>query len=317
MGFPNNPTSAGYGQFWPIDQSQRGRGGFRGSRAGGRGPQGRWQSKKVEDRPKSKHILPGYEPWLLVRTKFGRQFVYNAEKGESFWKVPEDLKSAVKDLEEREREQELLGTVDGTVSQGDEGEIEGRIGANGGIESAILEEPANNDEREDEGASSSEYEEAEVTEDEPDENPPKRQRTEEANSNEPREFNEDDITFQLAAMGQDYGLDPGEYGDGTGDGWEEGAEGLPLTEEESTGLFKDMLDDHGLNPYTTWDKVVEEGKIIEDERYTILPNMKSRKEVWAEWSRDRIQVLKEQREKAEKTNVKLSAVPEPSPQSHH
>ncbi|KAI9826564.1 MAG: hypothetical protein M1832_006160 [Thelocarpon impressellum] len=107
-------------------------------------------------------------------------------------------------------------------------------------------------------------------------------------------------------MGQDYGLDPGEYGDGEGDvGLEEGAEGLPLTEEDSTGLFKDLLDDHGINPYSTWEKIIEEGKIIEDNRYTVLPNMKSRKEVWGKWSRDRIQRLKEAREKEEKKDPRI------------
>jgi hypothetical protein len=63
--------------------------------------------------------------------------------------------------------------------------------------------------------------------------------------------------------------------------------------------FKDMLDDHGVNPYTTWEKVIEEGRIVEDDRYTVLPNMKSRKEVWGDWSRDKIQRFKERREKEE------------------
>ena len=46
----------------------------------------------------------------------------------------------------------------------------------------------------------------------------------------PVEFDEDDIAYQLAAMGEDYGLDPGEYDDGGNGDLEEGAEGLPLTD---------------------------------------------------------------------------------------
>lgn len=148
---------------------------------------------------------------------------------------------------------------------------------------------------------SDEYEEVEVTDDEEDnETTAKRQKTEEDGAEQPVEFDEDDIAYQLAAMGQDYGLDPGEYGDVGGEELEEGAQGLPLSEEDASALFKDMLDDQHINPYKPWEKLIEEGHIIDDDRYTLLPNVKTRKEVWAEWSRERIQRLKEQREKEEK-----------------
>ncbi|MCJ1231728.1 hypothetical protein MMC12_008407 [Toensbergia leucococca] len=149
---------------------------------------------------------------------------------------------------------------------------------------------------------SDEYEEVEVTDDEDDENPTKRQKTEIEDPEQPVEFNEDDIAYQLAAMGQDYGLDPGEYGDGEDEELEEGAGGLPLTEEDTSALFKDMLDDHHISPYTTWEKIIESNVIVEDDRYTVLPNMKSRKEIWGEWSMDRIQRLREKRERQEKQN---------------
>ena len=151
---------------------------------------------------------------------------------------------------------------------------------------------------------SEEYEEVEVTDDEGEENPTKRHKTEE-DDDQPVEFNEDDFAYQLAAMGQDYGLDPGEYGGGEDENLEEGAEGLALTAEDSSALFKDMLDDQHINPYTPWEKIVEAGLIVEDDRYVVLPNMKSRKEVWGIWSREKIQRLKEQRENAEKQNPRL------------
>ena len=150
---------------------------------------------------------------------------------------------------------------------------------------------------------SDEYEEVEVTDDEDGENPTKRQKTEEGDVDQPVEFDEDDIAYQLASMGQDYGLDPGEYGGG--EDLEEGAEGLALTEEDSSALFKDMLDDYHINPYTPWDKIIETGHITEDDRYLVLPNMKSRKDVWGEWSRERIQQLKEQREREEKKDPRI------------
>lgn len=62
-----------------------------------------------------------------------------------------------------------------------------------------------------------ELEEVEVTDDEDDdEHRSKRPKTEDGDDQQPVEFNEDDIAYQLAAMGEDYGLDPGEYGDGEG-----------------------------------------------------------------------------------------------------
>lgn len=150
--------------------------------------------------------------------------------------------------------------------------------------------PRNRDEESDE------YEEVEVTDDEEEGNLSKRPKTDEDHDDQPVEFNEDDIAYQLAAMGQDYGLDPGEYGEYEGAELEEGAQGLALTEEDSSALFKDMLNDYNISPYTTWEQLIEAGHIVEDDRYTVLPNMKARKEVWGDWSRQKIQQLRELRE---------------------
>lgn len=155
-----------------------------------------------------------------------------------------------------------------------------------------------------------EYEEVEVTDDEEDytgAHPHKRMKSDDGNGsdNNPVDFNEDDIAFQLAAMGEDYGLDPGEYGENS-EGLDEGAEGLPLTLEDSTALFKDMLNDHVVSPYTTWEALLEDGRIIEDDRYTVLPNMRSRREVWGDWSRDKIRQSKEQRAREEKKDPRIA-----------
>jgi hypothetical protein len=149
-----------------------------------------------------------------------------------------------------------------------------------------------------------EYEEVEVSDNEDDENAPKRQRTEDTVAEDPVEFNEDDIAFQLAAMGQEYGLEPEEYGDGNIEDWE-GAEGDELTQEDSSALFKDLLNDSGVSPYSPWNKIVEEGKLVDDTRYTALTSMKARKEVWEEWSIDKIKQLREQRAKDEKKDPRI------------
>ena len=240
-----------------------------------------------------------------MKTKLGRRFVYNPEEGQSYWKFPPDVMRCVVEcdrLEREKRERKERGeTSEPERKDGDEAAVSGNVIQT--TESAPEEvQPFNGTRHEDD---SDEYEEVEVTDDGGDDYPSKRQRTEEKVEDGPVEFDEDDIAYQLAAMGQDYGLDPGEYGEDVDGSWEEGADGLPLTEEDSKALFMDMLKDHHINPYTPWENIVEEGKIIEDDRYTCLPNMKSRKEIWGEWTRDRIQQLKEQRERQEKKDPRI------------
>ena len=113
------------------------------------------------------------------------------------------------------------------------------------------------------------------------------------------------MEYQLAAMGEEYGLDPGEYGEAGEAEWEEGAEGLPLTEADAEALFRDLLDDFQINPFTTWENVIEEGLIIEDPRYTAPSNMKARREIFSNWTRDRIQYVRDQKAKQEKSDPRI------------
>ena len=270
-----------------------------------------------KDRPKLKYDVPGCPYWFLVKTKLGRRFVYNSEKNESFWRIPPDVMKGVIEFERQEREKRIREENGERSDLSDDEQAMAEMmlvtAANGTPTAAPA--PRNslavNQERERSSlySDSDENEEVEVTDNEDedeDENVlTKRQRIEAENDEQPVEFNEDDIEFQLAAMGQSYGLDPGEYGGHDGEELEEGAEGLALTEEDSKLLFRDMLNDLGISPYTTWDNVIEAGYIVEDERYTVLPNMRSRKEVWSEWTRDTIHLMKEQREKEEQRDPKI------------
>ncbi|KAL4908752.1 hypothetical protein BDW74DRAFT_145266 [Aspergillus multicolor] len=272
-------------------------GGFRGGKSyHDRRPRG------PEDRPKKKHALPGCEPWVLVKTKLGRRFVYNTETDESFWKIPTEVLKGVVEFDRLEREakeRRERGEPEpkkATVVAGDDARRESEsasVAAGTAAEGAAEE--------------SDEYEEVEVTdsEGEGEDHPFKRQRTGSPENQQPVEFTEEDIEYQLAAMGEEYGLDPGEYGEPGEEGWEEGAEGLPLTDEDAAALFRDLLDDYNISPFTTWEKIIEEGRIIEDSRYTVLPNMKSRREAFSSWSRDRIQEIKERKEKQEKKDPRI------------
>ncbi|KAB8249764.1 hypothetical protein BDV35DRAFT_121374 [Aspergillus flavus] len=297
---PYAPQGLGFGtSIQATSQHGQNRGGFRG----GRGYHDR-RNRGPEDRPKSKHALPSCAPWVLVETKLGRRFVHNPETKESFWKIPPEVLKGVVEYDRIQRERKEKAERSEDIDD----------------ESSVLEretETSGKQHHEQKGITpaayageeSDEYEEVEVTDSEgedAEDHPSKRPKTEgEDGQQQPLEFTEEDIEYQLAAMGEEYGLDPGEYGEPGEDGWEEGAEGLPLTEEDATALFRDLLDDYHINPYATWEKIIEEGRIIEDSRYTALPNMRSRREVWSHWSRDRIQVLKEQKERQEKKDPRI------------
>ncbi|KAG9231190.1 hypothetical protein BJ875DRAFT_487234 [Amylocarpus encephaloides] len=294
---PNfNNFSQQQGQF------SGGRGGFQGQSQHGDRPANYRPRPKPQpnDKPKSSRPIPGHEPWALVQTKYGRRFVFNTAKNQSYWRIPDKLKDGILALDQS-RIKEKAEALEKEKQVNSER-------APGAAERPALEpkEAAqSHGEGEDESA---EYEELEVTDDEGEEggeeNPSKRQKTKEPSQDEPVEFDEDDIAFQLAAMGQEYGLEPGEYDDGNLEEWDEGAV-EEISYEDSAYLFKDLLKDFGINPYSPWEKLIEEGKVFDDIRYTALNTMKARKEVWEEWSREKIKLLRELRAKEEKKDPRI------------
>ncbi|CAN8097727.1 unnamed protein product [Discula destructiva] len=290
------------------------RGGFGGGRGrgGGRGAHSGRPAPQPTDKPMSKAEIPGCEPWILVYTKCGRRFAHNPAKNASYWRIPEKLQAGILELDKR-RIREKAGVVDKTEEG--EGKVEGPSARPQSAEELEAKAAAAaQDASEQHDYDSSEYEEVEVTDDEEDgdgdgdgdEHATKRQRTGElGDDDQPVEFDEADIAAQLQAMGQAYGLEPGEYDDGHMDEWPEGAAGVELSEEDAKGLFKDLLNDFNINPYSPWEKLIEEGKVIDDSRYTILSTMRERKEVWEEWSREKIKELREQRAKQEKKDPRI------------
>lgn len=297
----------------PPAQNHRGGHGGHGGRGGRGGAHGDRPRPQPTDKPRSKVAIPGCEPWVLVYTKCQRRFAYNPTKNASYWRIPEKLMPAILELD-RARIRDKAGVEEKKAQEdgGTDKSPQNAVPNNHGAEDnqAAVEETAEEGQHD---YDSSEYEEVEVTDDEAegaeegDEHATKRQRIRESSEDDDRpvEFSEADIAFQLQAMGQEYGLDPGEYDDGHMEEWPEGAAGMELSEEDAKGLFKDLLNDCGINPYSPWEKLIEEGKVFDDSRYTVLSTTKARREVWEEWSRDKIQELKEQRAKQEKRDPRI------------
>lgn len=322
--------------------------------------------RNAKDRPKSKHILPGYEPWILVRTKYGRRFAHNTQTKESFWFIPKEVMPGVLELERRQKDEkeqaenarwaeEQLKEMEAKskaakMNQKADAEESGRRRRRSESlqredEEAFMAELAKQAEEAEEQdakeavkavehreeqqgprpgdyASDSDYEYVEVTDTEGEgegEDGEKEQpepatagqddEAEEQEEDVPVEFGEEDIAYQLAAMGQDYGLDPGEY-DQNGDNYEyeEGDEGLPLSEEDAVNLFRDMLEDHRLSPFTPWDKVIADespDSILMDDRFTVLTSSRARKEAWDAWTKDKAAAIREERARMAKLDPKI------------
>ncbi|KAK1759970.1 hypothetical protein QBC47DRAFT_373370 [Echria macrotheca] len=276
---------------------QSGRGGFGGAPGRG-GFQPRPRPQPI-DKPRSKVAIPGCEPWILVYTKYGRRFAYNPTKNASYWRIPEKLMPAILELDQARIRQKAAGADKTTNDEPKDSNDEPK-------EATVAPRPGTAPPKKEHDYDSSEYEEVEVTDDE-DENEdgsaPKRQRTEEPGADGPVEFTEADIAAQLAAMGAEYGDDDDEE---MGDYDEHEPETAPLSDHDARELFKDMLDDYRISPYSPWEKLIEEGKVFDDPRYTVLTTMRARREVWEEWSRARLQALKDQRAKQEGRDPRIA-----------
>ena len=271
-------------------------GGFRGGRHNF--PDRR---REQDDRPKHRQDIPNCAPWVLVRTRFGRRFVWNKSTNESFWRFPPHVMKAVVEFDRKERErkerrergeaspiddeQDAMAEIEAELAQAEE-EVE--------IIDVDGDEGMENDE---------EYEEVEVTDDEGEEaeSAPKRQRTEEPAGEPPPDDEDDDLAWQLAQMEEMENMgQEGDY-DEVYDEEEEPA----LTEEDCQALFKELLDDARINPFTPWNKILEDGLLFDDERYKALPNMSARKECFNAWARDKAQFLKEEKAKQAKQDPKI------------
>nr|BDD69324.1 pre-mRNA-splicing factor [Verruciconidia persicina] len=294
-----------------LNQGQSRGGHGHGGRGGGRGGahDGRPRPQPI-DKPRRREAIPGCEPWILVYTKYSRRFVYNPEKNTSYWRIPEKLMPGILELDKARIQRKAGGDDEKEEEAGQdkpEKETAEPSGPAEGVKQAQFDE-----------GDSSEYEEVEVTDDEDgegddDAHPSKRRRTDDSGApidddeedQGPVEFTEADIAAQLAAMGDEYGLEPGDYDDGNVDEWPEGAAGVAFSEEDAKLLFTDLLEDLGVSPYSPWEKLLEDGKITEDPRYTALSTTKARKDCHDQWSREKIAAIKEQRAKQEKKDPRI------------
>ncbi|KAJ9607185.1 hypothetical protein H2200_008257 [Cladophialophora chaetospira] len=254
------------------------------------------------DRPKTKTPILDCASWVLVKTKLGRRFVHNTDTKQSLWKFPQDVMMKVIEMDRLEWEAKKKAEEE-PKDQPVKGNTE-QLQAEGQPEKAEASTPAppfaqaNGPEDYD----SDSYEEVEVTDDEGEgqdgAEPSKRPRLSPSAEDAPPgpvEFNEDDIAWQLAQMEAEGGEDT--YSDQemlAGDqdhAASDEEEGLPLTESDTLALFRSLLDDSTISPYSTFERLIEDIRVVEDPRYLALPTVSARKDAFSAWSKDRIAEL--------------------------
>ncbi|KAH9834681.1 FF domain [Teratosphaeria destructans] len=318
----------------------------------------RFERRNAQDRPKSKHPLPGHETWVVVRTRFGRRFVHNTKTKESLWHAPDDIWPAVKEFDAWERDQkekaanakwaeEELKKLRATsqaekvnekadAEQGRDGRRRSESLQREDEEAMMAELAAEAEHAEEQDVkavvktfepvagdvgydSEGSYEYVEVTDDEGEDDEEQAEDVSQPDANGdteaqlqpedgPVEFGEDDIAWQLQAMGQDYHLDPGDYDAGDDHAYEDGAEGLPISDQDAADLFRDLLDDHHISPFTPWEKLISDttaSSILHDDRYTVLPTLRARKEIWDAWSRARAAQIQAARATTEQLDPRI------------
>lgn len=304
------------------------------------------------DRPRSKHALPGHEPWILVLTKLGRRFVHNTKTKESLWRVPHHLhpgiaahdelsekKSNAEWAEEQLRQMRSQQASKDVNNQDPDRQRRRRSESlQREDEAAMLAElardlaPAISTDTTQPAAaaargylgdaSDSEYEYIEITDTEgegdEDGSADDVQADEQEIMNDtsngsghesphaPAELGEDDMAYQLAMMGESYGLDPDEYG-ALEDEQEQSIDGedqaMTVSTVEATALFNQMLEEHGISPFTPWDTIIADTSptsLVFDGRYTLLPSSKARKEAWDAWSREHAAQIQAERAQQDK-----------------
>lgn len=262
------------------------------------------------DRPKKSTAIPNCAPWLLVSTRLGRRFVHNPETGDSLWKFPEQVMRAVIDLDAQRRTGSAPGLSDSVRDKG-------VSSTESAVTKAISQDGIRDDQQPPPGpdrqspphvADAEEaIEEVEIIEEDEEEEQRPADRPDGAAA-EPEElgdleFGLDDLedldAIQADAMSRNESAAEDPNADSPH------SAGAATSEVEAQNSFFELLDDHGVSPFATWDAIVDAGQMVGDFRYALLPNMKARKDAFTAWSSDRIRRSNEQKKEQASQNPRI------------
>ncbi|KAG5519453.1 hypothetical protein PMAC_002080 [Pneumocystis sp. 'macacae'] len=211
--------------------------------------------------PEQSFPIANAEPWVRVVTRRQRQFVHNPETGVSLWTPPKEVLSA---MHEEEKGNNPLNGLFGYSEQ-----------------------------------SSSEYDSSEDIYSSDNASDASVDPNSSVNANpdafsttlDNTEYTEDDIAWQLAAMGNnDFNTESVKE----------------LSKDEKIQQFKEMLRELDINPYHPWDQEIS--KIMMDTRYLLIDTMKERKELFEVFCKESIVEQRKEAESRPKRDPKISFI---------
>lgn len=270
------------------------------SKRGPNRPQKRHKPSQSRDRPRFK--IPLIENWLLIFLRSGKHFFYNKETKQSAWEAPDHVDDFLYNHVDQNLVLVLLARARGLRKKDD---VYWRVGEDtlyqrvrpSGVETTKPEsakEPAASkaesaakpEEKKDQAESAPAVEEdTKIESVAQSESAPVGM---EAHESDSEEFSSSD-----ESEGENNGIDfSALLSDDEGEEEEIKEDAGPS--ESAISTFKELLNAHNVNPFSTWDKELE--KVVEDDRYEVLETRLDRENVFTEWAKDVIRQRKEAKE---------------------
>ncbi|KAF8897518.1 Hsp90 protein-domain-containing protein [Infundibulicybe gibba] len=258
------------------------------------GPVGRIYYHNSVTQESTYRPIPGTD-WLRIKTTEGNVFYSHKTKKESTWIVPEEIKDAVEELEQEDRQNEERSKSRGQQEERDAQKLENDQLAEvervkreiqplvkrkaGELDDAtVMKKMKTGEEQEDEGDDGDSR-----SEDEDWQKEAEAQLAVEAEI-EKKRIEKEEKRMQEAEAQRQAGIHIPERVD--------------LSLEEGKALFKTLLREKDINPLHPWDTSLP--LFVSDPRYILLPSVSARREAFDEYCRDRARELRQSNVKKEK-----------------
>lgn len=267
------------------------------SKKGSNRPQKRHKSSQSRDRPRFK--IPLIENWLLIFLRSGKHFFYNKETKQSAWEAPDHVDDFLYNHVDQNLVLVLLARARGLRKKDD---VYWRVGEDtlyqrvrpSGVESAKSESARKAEGKKDEAESAREAEGKKDQTTPTATNDTKIETVAAPPIPETHESDSEEFSSSDESEGENNGIDfSALLSDDEGEEEEEIKENVGPSESAIT-TFKELLNDHKVNPFSTWDKELE--KVVEDDRYEVLETRLDRENVFTEWAKGVIRQRKEAKE---------------------
>ncbi|KAG5357846.1 hypothetical protein CJU89_4326 [Yarrowia sp. B02] len=265
------------------------------SRKGSNRPYKKHKSSQPRDKPRFK--IPLIENWLLIFLRSGKHFFYNKEKKESKWEAPEHVDDFLYNNVDQNLVLVLLARARGLRKKDDvywrvgEDTLYQRIRPSGAETAAKTAKP------EPSKTESTKPEEQKETA-EPTAEAPTVKNTAAPVGVETHESDSEEFSSSDESEGENNGIDfAALLSEDEGEEDVQGDAGPSGPSESAKDTFKELLNAHNVNPFSTWDKELE--KVVDDDRYEVLETRMDRENVFTEWAKDVIRQRKEAKEAEE------------------